>query len=92
MQLVHFTWPELKATPLDDKVVIAPLGSFEQHGSQAVPMLALQAGLSWLSRPDGRYRLTTGYSFEHYWAVGKVGPNHGDVTAHGLFLRGEFNY
>ena len=32
MQLVHFTWPELKATPLDDKVAIAPLGSFEQHG------------------------------------------------------------
>ena len=68
-------------------------GAFDQRGSQAVPMLSLQAGLSWLARPDGRYRLTTGYSFEHYWAVGKVGATtHGDVMAQGLFLRAEFNY
>ena len=55
-------------------------------------MLALQTGLSWLAHPDGRYRLTAGYDFEHYWAVGKVGSNHGDVMAQGLFLRAEFNY
>ncbi len=68
-------------------------GGFDQHQSQGVPMLGLQAGLSWLSHPDGRYRLTAGYSFEHYWAVGKVGPaTHGDVMAQGLFLRAEFNY
>jgi hypothetical protein len=68
-------------------------GSFSQSGSQAVPVLALQAGLSWLSQGDGRYRLTAGYSFEHYWAVGKLGPNtHGDVMAQGLFLRAELNY
>jgi hypothetical protein len=67
-------------------------GGIDQHGSQGVPMLALQAGLSWLSRPDGHYRLTAGYSFEQYWAVAKVGSTHGDVTAQGLFLRAEFNY
>jgi Legionella pneumophila major outer membrane protein precursor len=68
-------------------------GGIDQHGSQAVPMLALQAGFSWLARPDGRYRLTAGYSFEHYWAVGKVGSTtHGDVLAQGLFMRAEFNY
>jgi hypothetical protein len=68
-------------------------GYFSQSGSQGVPVLALEAGLSWLSRPDGRYRLTAGYSFEHYWAVGKLGPaTHGDVLAQGLFLRAEFNY
>jgi hypothetical protein len=68
-------------------------GGFNQNGSQGVPMLGLQAGLSWLARPDGRYRLTAGYSFEQYWAVGKVGPTtHGDVTAQGLFLRAEVNY
>jgi hypothetical protein len=55
-------------------------------------MLAFQAGLSWLARPDARYRLTMGYSFEQYWAVGKVGANHGDVQAQGLFMRAEFNY
>ena len=68
-------------------------GGISQHGSQGVPVLALQTGFSWLARPDGRYRLTAGYSFEHYWAVGKVGPTtHGDVMAQGLFLRAEFNY
>jgi hypothetical protein len=67
-------------------------GSFDQSGSQAVPMLAVQAGLSWLSHPDGRYRLTAGYSYEHYWMAGKLGSNHGDVMGQGLFLRGEFNY
>jgi hypothetical protein len=67
-------------------------GGIDVHGSQGVPMLALQAGLSWLARPDARYRLTMGYSFEHYWAVGKVGATHGDVMAQGLFMRAEFNY
>ncbi len=67
-------------------------GSVDAHGSQGVPMLGVQAGLSWLARPDGRYRLTAGYSFEEYWAVGKVGSSHGDVLAQGLFLRAEFNY
>jgi hypothetical protein len=70
----------------------AGFGGLDVHGSQAVPTLAVQAGLSWLARPDGRYRLTAGYSFEQYWAAGKLGPTHGDVLAHGVFLRGEFNY
>jgi hypothetical protein len=68
------------------------LGYVTQNGDQGVPFLGLQLGLSWLARPDGRYRLTTGYSFEHFWAVGKVGPTHGDVMAQGLFFRAEFNY
>src|SRR5438067_11225402 len=32
MQLANFAWPELKNVPIADMVVIAPLGSFEQHG------------------------------------------------------------
>jgi hypothetical protein len=68
-------------------------GGVNQSGSQGVPVLQLQAGLSWLARPDGRYRVTAGYSYEQYWDVGKVGPTtHGDVMAQGLFLRAEFNY
>ena len=67
-------------------------GGIDRRGTQGVPMLALEAGLSWLARPDGRYRLTAGYSFEEYWAVGKVGSSHGDVQAQGLFMRAEFNY
>jgi hypothetical protein len=67
-------------------------GSFEQSGSQGVPVLGLQAGLSWLSHPTGRYRLTAGYQFEQYWAVGTLGGTSGDVRAQGLFLRTEINY
>jgi creatinine amidohydrolase len=32
MQLANFAWPELKKVLIGDVVVIAPLGSFEQHG------------------------------------------------------------
>jgi creatinine amidohydrolase len=32
MLLETMTWPEVKALPLDKLIVIAPLGSFEQHG------------------------------------------------------------
>jgi hypothetical protein len=80
------------AESVGDPAAPFDFGSFEPGGSQGVPMLGIQAGLSWLSRPDGRYRLTAGYQFEHYWGVGKVGDSHGDVLAQGLFLRGEFNY
>lgn len=67
-------------------------GYAEEHGSQGVPVLGIQAGLSWLSRPDGHYRLTVGYSYEHWWAVGKVGHSTGDVMAQGIFMRSEFMY
>jgi hypothetical protein len=72
----------------------APLlfGGTTRRGSQAVPHLALQAGLSWLSHPDGRYRITVGYQWEQFWAVGTLDESRGDVGLQGLFLRSEFNF
>src|SRR3954469_26050656 len=32
MRLANFTSPEVQRLPMQDLVVIAPLGSFEQHG------------------------------------------------------------
>ena len=32
MRLASFAWPELKDVPVNQLVVLAPLGSFEQHG------------------------------------------------------------
>ncbi len=32
MRLESFSWPEVKALPIADLIVTAPLGSFEQHG------------------------------------------------------------
>jgi hypothetical protein len=63
-----------------------------RSGSQAVPVLGIEAGLSWLSLPSGRYRLTAGYQFEQYWNVGQLGDSSGNVTLQGLFLRAEMNY
>ncbi len=33
MLLENLTWPEVKKLKLANKVVVLPLGSFEQHGS-----------------------------------------------------------
>jgi hypothetical protein len=72
----------------------APLqfGGGSQSGSQAAPQLILQAGLSWLARPDGRYRITVGYQWEQLWGLGNIGDSRGDVRAQGVFLRSEFNF
>jgi len=67
-------------------------GGSQQSGSQAAPQLILQAGLSWLSRPDGRYRITCGYQWEQLWGIGNIGASRGDVRAQGVFLRSEFNF
>jgi hypothetical protein len=71
----------------------APLafGYSERCGSQAVPYLGVQAGLSWLSHL-GKYRVTAGYEFNQWWNVGKLNDSRGWVQGQGGFLRTEFNY
>src|ERR1051326_4970448 len=32
MQLANLSWPDVERAAIADKIVIAPLGSFEQHG------------------------------------------------------------
>jgi hypothetical protein len=67
-------------------------GGTTQSGSQAAPQLILQAGLSWLSHPDGRYRITCGYQWEQLWGLGNIAASRGDVRAQGFFVRSEFNF
>jgi hypothetical protein len=67
-------------------------GGAQQSGPQAAPHLMLQAGFSWLSRPDGRYRVTLGYQWEQLWGIGNIGASRADVRAQGVFLRSEFNF
>lgn len=62
-----------------------------QDGSQAVPYVGVQTGLSWLSEM-GQYRLTAGYEFNQWWNIARLGDSRGDLQAQGLFLRAEFNY
>jgi hypothetical protein len=66
-------------------------GFSQQDGSQAVPYLGVQAGLSWLSH-FGQYRVTAGYEFNQWWNTGRLGDSRGYLQAQGLFLRTEFNY
>jgi hypothetical protein len=66
-------------------------GNSEQDGSQAVPFVGVQAGLSWLSH-FGRYRATAGYEFNQWWNTARIGDSRGYVQAQGLFFRSEYNY
>jgi hypothetical protein len=66
-------------------------GYSEQDGSQSVPYVGVQAGLSWLSHL-GRYRVTAGYEFNQWWNTARLGDSRGYVQAQGLFLRTEYNY
>jgi hypothetical protein len=66
-------------------------GYSERDGSQAVPYLGLQAGLSWLSE-FGHCRLTMGYEFNQWWNTARLDDSRGWIQAQGLFFRTEFNY
>jgi hypothetical protein len=70
-------------------------GNFAQVHSQALPVLSLQAGLSYAPpRETGLdfMRFTLGYTYEHWWMLGKVGDSAGELTIQGFFLRGEVDF
>jgi hypothetical protein len=68
-------------------------GSSSQRGSQAVPVLELQAGLSWTPLYTARWlRFTGGYHFEQWWDVGTLGGSRSDLTSQGFFIRSEFHF
>lgn len=80
------------AERIGDPAVPFGTGSSSQSGTQAVPYLGLQLGVSWLSHPTGRYRITAGYQFDQWWNAGKLGDSRADVQGNGLFLRSEINF
>lgn len=63
------------------------------HHTQAVPVLGVQAGLSWTPywrRHLSRYAL--GYEFERWWSVGDAGDSQANITTQGVFFRAEFGF
>jgi hypothetical protein len=70
----------------------AAFGQTDQSATQAVPVLAVQAGLGW--QPPGLrcLRLAAGYFGEDWWDVGRVADSRGEVWVQGLFLRAEWRY
>src|SRR5439155_3907733 len=68
-------------------------GSTSQSGNQAVPVLGIQAGVSWTPVHNWRWlRFSGGYTFEQWWNVGKAAGSSADLTSQGIFLRTELQF
>lgn len=72
-------------------------GAVSQEATQYVPILRMQAGLSWT--PPMRKRFfcfSAGYEFEEWWGVGRMPGGAATSTANffmnGAFVRGEWSY
>jgi hypothetical protein len=62
------------------------------HNQVSVPMLTIQAGLSY-SPPGWNYsRFWAGYVWEELWQIGRLNNSNADLLNRGLFLRGEINF
>jgi hypothetical protein len=68
-------------------------GSTTQSGTQAVPTLGIELGLSWTPVHTLRWlRFTGGYALEQWWDVGTTHGSSADLTYQGLFLRTEMHF
>lgn len=68
-------------------------GAAAQSGSQAVPVIRAQAGLTWTpGRFHDKVRFAGGYDFEQWWYLGRVDFSRGDLYLQGLFVRAEWAY
>jgi hypothetical protein len=73
-----------------------PTGFWEQNGTQMVPVLWVQAGLSYVPPGNPNWKFTVGYTYEHWWYVGQLGEDsnggaqsatRGEFETEGVFLR-----
>jgi hypothetical protein len=67
-------------------------GARSQHGTQAVPVLNVQAGFAWAPSVCPWTRLSAGYQYEHWWELGDVGNSKAELWDQGLFFRAEYKY
>jgi hypothetical protein len=68
-------------------------GSTDVNHTQAVPMLTVQAGLTWTSHWRSHWgRYSFGYMFEQWWDVGNASGSSADVTSQGVFFRAEYSF
>jgi Legionella pneumophila major outer membrane protein precursor len=64
----------------------------KQHEQQTVPVLNLQAGLSYAPPALPGLLLTAGYEYERIFDLADVGPSRGEVYYHGAFVRARFDF
>jgi hypothetical protein len=63
-----------------------------QQRTQSVPVLTLKAGFSYTPPRLEFVHFTTGYEFERWWDLARLGASKGEMTDQGIFLRAEFDY
>jgi hypothetical protein len=86
-----------QATQPDGTLVSSSLTA---HRAQAVPMLGVELGLSYVPPICRNLKFTTGYQFEQIWYLGQLGENadgsqpssRGELWTHGWFLRGQVDF
>jgi hypothetical protein len=76
-------------------------GTWDQNGTQMVPMILVQAGFSYVPPEHKNLLFTLGYVFEHWWYVGQLGEDsnagaqsatRGEFGTQGVFLRGQIDF
>jgi hypothetical protein len=75
---------------------------FEQNSTQLVPILQVQAGLSYTPPGWQNLHFSTGYQFEKWWYVGQlaetstsgagISASRGEFYTQGVFLRGQIDF
>jgi Legionella pneumophila major outer membrane protein precursor len=67
-------------------------GAIRDSGTQAVPVLSLQAGVRFAPcRSDG-LQLSLGYVFEDWWYIGNLNASRGYLYDQGIYFRAQFNF
>jgi hypothetical protein len=83
-----------------DPVLGSSAQAVRRLSTQAVPILTLQAGVSYVPPGFENFRITTGYQFENWWSLGNVSQtqqgvisgSRGEVGAQGWFVRGQIDF
>jgi hypothetical protein len=97
---------KIRNTALNPNGTPAFYESYEQNGAQAVPVLIVQAGLSYTPPGWCNWQFAGGYFFEHWWYVGQLGldststsfvggpfsTTRGEVGSQGVFLRARYDF
>jgi hypothetical protein len=63
-----------------------------EQRTQSVPVLTLKAGFSYTPPRLEFVHFTTGYEFERWWDLARLGGSKGELTDQGIFLRAELDY
>jgi hypothetical protein len=81
---VQQNYNEILTTPFGTSV-----GLYNLRRTQTVPVLTLQAGLTYTPPRANNWHFTTGYQYEEWWRVGQVEglPPRGQFNTNGVFLR-----